>query len=391
MFAAQIPSYAQEPITRIFSLAWSPDGSVLAIGGIFENQRAIRLVDLNGNILHQFDVVSSGGMSWRPDGAQVAAGVATIGIWDTVTGELTLSISRQGAALDNNTYWNPDNFNEIANVEQDRVTIRNAITGEILMSLDGEGGRPDGVLGVGWSQDGARLYTVSEDDVIRVWNTTTGTVINVFPLTYGAGAFVMSPDATKLAIGTRGMVFIHEALNGSVIKELENLPDLSNRASISHLIWRPDGEQVAGVDNIGIHIWDIETGQLLNTIPHLAEDWVLEAVAYSPNGYLTLPDANHSVVLAPIALASSVQTLTDTDNSGSEAVTLDGSASTDPDGTVVSYSWTENDVEIATGVTPTIDLPVGEHTITLTITDDDGLTASDTVAITVERYRLKPG
>jgi hypothetical protein len=91
-----------------------------------------------------------------------------------------------------------------------------------------------------------------------------------------------------------------------------------------------------------------------------------------------------SEVTNPIPTAGPDQTLTDTDASSSEPVTLDGSASTDPDGTIVSYSWTENDVEIATGVTPTVELPVGEHTITLTVTDDDGLTASDTVVITVQ-------
>jgi hypothetical protein len=95
-----------------------------------------------------------------------------------------------------------------------------------------------------------------------------------------------------------------------------------------------------------------------------------------PVGWLMFP--------YPVSQTGPDQTLTDTDASGSEPVTLDGSASTDPDGTIVSYSWTENDVEIATGITPTVDLPVGEHTITLTVTDDGGLTASDTVVITVQ-------
>lgn len=86
---------------------------------------------------------------------------------------------------------------------------------------------------------------------------------------------------------------------------------------------------------------------------------------------------------SPSSSAGLDQTFADNDNSGSESVTLDGSASTDSDGTIVSYMWTENEVEIATGATPTVDLAVGTHTITLTVTDDDGLTATDEVVITV--------
>ena len=39
----------------------------------------------------------------------------------------------------------------------------------------------------------------------------------------------------------------------------------------------------------------------------------------------------------PVANAGPDQTVTDTDNSGAELVTLDGSGATDPDGYIVSY------------------------------------------------------
>ena len=66
-----------------------------------------------------------------------------------------------------------------------------------------------------------------------------------------------------------------------------------------------------------------------------------------------------------------------------KSVTLDGSASFDPDGTIVKYEWSENGQVIATGVAPTIKFAVGIHTLTLTVTDDDGATSTDDVVITV--------
>jgi hypothetical protein len=86
---------------------------------------------------------------------------------------------------------------------------------------------------------------------------------------------------------------------------------------------------------------------------------------------------------APIADAGSDQQLTDSDNSGSEDVTLDGSGSADSDGTIASYVWLEQGNQIATGATPTVALSVGEHTLTLRVTDDNNLVGEDQVLISV--------
>jgi hypothetical protein len=91
----------------------------------------------------------------------------------------------------------------------------------------------------------------------------------------------------------------------------------------------------------------------------------------------------------PIAGAGSDQTVIDEDNSGGELVTLDASASTD-DGTIVSYVWTESGNQLATGISPAVDLGVGEHVVTLTITDDKGLTGADAVVVMVEPGNQPP-
>ena len=65
------------------------------------------------------------------------------------------------------------------------------------------------------------------------------------------------------------------------------------------------------------------------------------------------------------------------------AVTLDGSGSSDPDGAIVAYAWTEGGTTLGSAAGLSHVFPVGTHTITLTVTDDDGVTATDTVVVTV--------
>ena len=88
---------------------------------------------------------------------------------------------------------------------------------------------------------------------------------------------------------------------------------------------------------------------------------------------------------APVADAGPDQTVTDADGNGTEAVTLNGAGSTDADGTIFSYAWSEGGPPIANGATPNPPptLAVGVHAIILTVTDDDGANGTDQVMVTV--------
>lgn len=119
----------------------------------------------------------------------------------------------------------------------------------------------------------------------------------------------------------------------------------------------------------------------------------------SPQGLtqLTDPDVNWENIgwgdteptgpQPPIANAGPDQTVSDADGGGSEIVTLDGSGSSDADGTIESYEWDTNGDGLTDlqGVTVDTMFAVGSHTVTLTVTDNDELTDTDDVIITVNQ------
>ncbi len=88
--------------------------------------------------------------------------------------------------------------------------------------------------------------------------------------------------------------------------------------------------------------------------------------------------------IIPISNAGDDITVTDSDNSGSNSLTLDGTKSFDEDGTIVNYVWVENDTEIATKATPTVDFKVGIHHVILKVTDNEGAFDLDTVQVNVK-------
>jgi outer membrane autotransporter protein len=135
-------------------------------------------------------------------------------------------------------------------------------------------------------------------------------------------------------------------------------------------------------------------------------------VATVPNPTITLPDGQSTVSLVvvdgggmatsvsvtiivaaasgPTANAGGDRTVEDTDAEDGAEVTLDGSLSVDPDGTIVSYRWSrilpdESEVVLGTSTAPTLTvrLPNGENYIRLVVTDNTGLESSDYAVITV--------
>ena len=146
------------------------------------------------------------------------------------------------------------------------------------------------------------------------------------------------------------------------------------------------------------HAFLYDGGEMLNLnnlIP-LNSGWTLEyAIDINSSGQIVgcgdIGGERHAFLMTPletpVSNAGTNQAALDIDDDGTEEITLDGSVSFDNDGVITSHIWTDDLGDtIADDEVVTATLSVGTHTITLTVTDDDGLTDSDTVIVVVEPY-----
>jgi uncharacterized repeat protein (TIGR01451 family) len=143
---------------------------------------------------------------------------------------------------------------------------------------------------------------------------------------------------------------------------------LANGADVDvHLLF---GVQQQGNYHLSIVVEDATAGQIGQDI------WELRG------NTVTGGDTDGGCNTPPVANAGPDQTIEC--GGGSTSVTLDGSASSDPDGdTPLTYEWREGATLLGTGVTLNTSLPFGPHTITLKVTDPSGDFGTDTVNVNI--------
>jgi outer membrane protein assembly factor BamB len=85
----------------------------------------------------------------------------------------------------------------------------------------------------------------------------------------------------------------------------------------------------------------------------------------------------------PVANAGVDQTV-ECDQPGAGTTTLNGSASSDPDGDTISYAWSGGVFDASTIPMPTGAVPLGTHEFQLVVNDGLNASAADTVTVTVQ-------
>jgi len=312
MTQTSVLSQTQEAYSSIGVIAWSPDGTTLALGGFFEGDLAIRLYDADYNFVAQYQV--DGGvafLAWSHDSQRLAALInATnrdIQVWDIASGELTLRISQEGGSSSNTIAWN-ENDEYIGSVRND-VYVWDTQTGENIAHLTEDVSIARSIQTFVWYTDRETLVEADARQILRVWDVAMTRLIQEIELDLFPVSMALSPDGSQLAIGgSRGEIVILDAANLETTISTTQVSD----APLWKLEWSPLGDKLIAASSSGnISIIDTNMSEVVQIVP-IATDGFLEALAFNPDGESLLYATNPYRVGSPTAILSDVASLEST-------------------------------------------------------------------------------
>ena len=227
-----------ETFGGVLSVAFSPDGKLLALG------------DTNGDIrLYQVSnwqqlLICKGHTNWvlslafSPNSSIFASGSIdhTVKLWDVRTGQCLKTLC----------------------------------------------GHEHEIWSVAFSPDGNTLASASDDQTIKLWSVRTGQCLKTF---LGHTSWVLSvtfsPDGQMLMSGSDDhTVRLWDISTGECLKTLQGHLDGIRSIAVS-----PDGQMlVSGSEDHTLKLWDVRTGECLKTFQGHSNE--VYSVAFSPQGDL---------------------------------------------------------------------------------------------------------
>ena len=318
----------------VVEVAYSPDGSQLAVGGsigiwIYDAETGEEIRLLTG---HTAVVLS---VSFSPDGETLASSSYddTVRLWDVSSGSHLHTLTGHTDAI-NSVSFSPDGKTVASGSWDDTVRLWDVSSGENLRTFTGHW---DQVNSISFSPDGVALASGSDDGTIRLWDVSSGQIIRAFGRGWDFVRSVsFSPDGVTLASGSDdGTVILWDVSSGSHLRTFtaQNLRVFSTSFS-------PDGEKLASANSDDtIRLWDVKSGENLSTLT--GHTGLVLSVSFGPYGeMLASGSLDHTVRLWDVSSGSHLRTFTGhTGFVRSVSISPDGEtlASGSDDGTILLW------------------------------------------------------
>jgi WD40 repeat protein len=281
-----------QPFGFIYSIAFSPDGQLLATGG---DNNLICLWQIADGQPRQFlrgHTSRVWSLAWSPDSQMLASGSEDqwgVRLWDVKTGNCLVILQGDRSHPTKSVTWHPDGQILASCGDSNQIWVWDVHRRGLLRTLQGHS---DWTVSVAWSPDGKILASGSQDQTIRLWDVHTGQCLKTLSEHHNiVWSVAWSPDGTRLASGSEDQsIKIWDVSSGQCLQTL------SVHCSVLSVSWNRDGEMLAsGNTDQSVKIWDTQTGQCFKTWSgHTNAVW---AMAWSPDGQILASGCDQTVRL----------------------------------------------------------------------------------------------
>ncbi len=235
------------------SLAFSPDGKLLASGG-WDNKVLIHdQQDTQALPTPLFGDYSS--LAFSPDGKHLAGGAghsAKAHVWEVATKKKLYTISRTGAMIQCVDY-SPDGTILAVSGSDQKISFHDAKTGTELRRIDTQTFTFQFAF-----HPNKELLAVTGHLKLLIFNWKTGVKVLEKTVQKSLFSIAYSPDGKHLIVsGPTDDVVVYDAQSGEIAYQLEG-----HIGMITAAIFSPDGKRaITGALDQKVKIWDVETRQ----------------------------------------------------------------------------------------------------------------------------------
>jgi RNA polymerase sigma factor (sigma-70 family) len=316
-------SFRCDKATDVKSLSLSPDGKLLALGGLFGKVLVWDLAD--GTLVHELQAHATT-TSWTEVAISPAGGLlvsagndGVVRSWELATGRpLRTLLDEQKRTLPRFCFL-PKGDRLAAGDQHGVIHLLDMTTGKERQVFKAE----ECIDSLRSSPDG-KLLAAAGHDRVRVWDTETGRRLHVLTAGEWPRTIVFSPDSKILATGCLDdTVRLWDMATGRLLHALPgherirqgpgihvDEKQLASRLSV-RMCFSPDSRLLATTAGYSRRaLWDVRTGQLLHTLVHRGEirDAAL-SLLFSPDGkWLASSTMNGTAVIWQMPATFSAKT-----------------------------------------------------------------------------------
>ncbi|MEP0801448.1 NB-ARC domain-containing protein [Funiculus sociatus] len=290
-----------ETFSQILSVAFSPDGKLLATGDVNHEIHVWQVENSKQLLTCKVDSGWIWCVAFSPNGRLLASSANRIvQLWDVRTGECLYTLEGYTDRVFSLAF-SPDGRLLASGSEDHLVRVWDVKKGELVSTLSGHA---DEVRSVAFSPqaysntpastqnsrgDTSRLYNSklllasgSYDCTVRLWDVSTGECVRILQgHTQRVWSVAFSPDGCVLASGSSDRaVKLWNVSNGNLLKSL-----VGHSKQIRTVAFSADGQFLAsGSDDQSVRLWNQRTGEVLRVLKGHTS-WI-SSVAFSPDGGL---------------------------------------------------------------------------------------------------------